>query len=579
MVAVSPTSADIHSAHVPARRSVRLIRAVVRWILRIAGRLPGEYTIGKLDSLRDFQAETTSSRLISILFITPVPCFLSNVLVEIIALANPSSGFKGSLCFQIRHFLGGIIVSTMPLLVKFTCVPQLSIRSWGFIAGYTTVMAVVTVGSTALISTLSGVFPVPFAQFAPAAPLGIVAAIINSFFLQTPETKARLDKIDQWATMDVIPILVYPIFTTVFMALKSTHQIWLSILLPVIKRFTRQMVWHILKDDLDLVGATACSVSHLYHVLFTAMCLQNAKSLETLVALVLVNILQMLLNCWDITKDAEALNQSRTRFTANSIVLQTDAVSAALQLADEKEILRSLHQKSPSRVISKYPGYQRSEFMTKCHKVLQELPPVTTQQASVLPRQGNNQRSLKSAKSLSKQTQVQLGLAQIAILPDAMDAARAQTFPSKLPTQGDQIHRSEAFIRNITTALHQTEIILLRSYITIFVLTFYGIYLTLVFWMPNRKYYATMKTITTLADIDAMLFHLILLASLEMVFMAVYLVLISWRLGVSGIHQLAFVLWSQRMLIQNKFLTLTLMILGFPLEHYGNGIIFRLQTG
>ncbi|KAK1935383.1 hypothetical protein P3T76_010608 [Phytophthora citrophthora] len=88
-----------------------------------------------------------------------------------------------------------------------------------------------------------------------------------------------------------------------------------------------------------------------------------------------------------------------------------------------------------------------------------------------------------------------------------------------------------------------------------------------------------MKTITTFADIDAILFHLILLASLEMAFMVVYLVLISWRLRISGIHQLAFVLWSQRILIQNKFLTLTLMILGFPLEHYGNGIIFSLQTG
>ncbi|KAK1935384.1 hypothetical protein P3T76_010609 [Phytophthora citrophthora] len=338
-------------------------------------------------------------------------------------------------------------------------------------------MAVVTIGSNALISTIAGVFPVPFAQFIPSAPLGVVGALLNTYFLKTPDTKARIEKIDQWAAVDVIPILMYPVFTTIFMALKSTQQIWLSLLLPVIKRLTRQIVWGILKEDLDLVGATACSVSHLYHILFTVMCLQNAKSLETLVALVLMNILQMLLNCRDITKDAKALRQSKVPFTTDSTLLQTDQVSAALQLANEKSVLQSLHRKSPSRVISKYPGYQRDEFTTKCLKILQESLRFTAQQSSVFPHKGIDHRSLKSAKSLSKKTQIQLGLAQLPLVPDAKDATRAQTFPSKLSTRGDQIHRSEAFIRNLTTALHQTEIILLRSYITIFVLTFYGTFL------------------------------------------------------------------------------------------------------
>ncbi|OWZ08000.1 Kazal-like serine protease inhibitor [Phytophthora megakarya] len=36
-----------------------------------------------------------------------------------------------------------------------------------------------------------------------------------------------------------------------------------------------------------------CSVGHLHHVLFTAVCLQNAKSSETLAAVVMVNIFQM----------------------------------------------------------------------------------------------------------------------------------------------------------------------------------------------------------------------------------------------------------------------------------------------
>ncbi|KAE9298581.1 hypothetical protein PR003_g23202 [Phytophthora rubi] len=88
-----------------------------------------------------------------------------------------------------------------------------------------------------------------------------------------------------------------------------------------------------------------------------------------------------------------------------------------------------------------------------------------------------------------------------------------------------------------------------------------------------------MTTMTTVTAVASMIRHLILLGSLELIFLALYLMLISCRLGVSGVRQLAFVLWSQRILLQSKFLTLTLMILGFPLEHYGNGIIFRLRSG
>jgi hypothetical protein len=394
--------------------------------------------------------------------------------------------------------------------------------------------------------------------------------------------------------MDVVPIFVYPIFMAVFITLQPTRQLWLSLLLPVIKRFIRQMVWRILQRDLDLVGATACTVSHLYHVLFTVMCLQNAKSLETLTAIVLVNVLQMLLNCRDVLNDAARLQRSRTELANAAIVLAEDAVSAALQLADGP-LLKRLHNKSPSRVISTYPGYQRVEFMARSHGLL-KTDETSAPTAAAAPRTGffrtnprrqSNHRSLLSAESLTKQTTppISLGATQTFplptrgigqfVVPTAQAAARSQTLPAIPPTR-DHSRLRESFIGSLTSALQQTETILLRSYITIFVLGLYGIYLVVVFWLPNRKYFATMASATTLSS---MISHLLLLGGMEVLFLVMYLVLIQRRLGVSGAQQLAFVLSTQRVLIQAKFLTLTLMILGFPLQHYGNGIIFKLRTG
>ncbi|KAE8991075.1 hypothetical protein PF002_g19785 [Phytophthora fragariae] len=481
MAAVSPTPAIV-----PVRRSVRIFRAVVRWVRRLAGRLPGEFTIAKLDAYNRFQEQATVAQFATALLLTPVPCLISNLLIECIPLADPATGFKYSLHFQIRHLVAGMMVAIMPVFVKFDCIPDLPVRSWKFALGYGLALGSAGIGFNAVISVLGGVFPVPFAQFTPSLPLPIIGGTLNHLFLQTTDTKGRAEKIDQWASIDAVPIFVYPLFTAVFMTLKPSQQLWFSLLLPVVKQLLREMIWFVFRDDLDLVGSTTCTIGHFYHVLFTAMCLQNAKSLETLTAIASVNTLQMLLNCREIIKDADALDRSRQQFAEFTVIAKADIVSAALKFAEDTHVARRLHWKKPSRIFSKYRGYQ---------------------------------------------------------------------------------------------ALNQTEIILLRSYITINALVFYGIYLLVVFQLPNRKFFATMTTMTTVTAVASMIRHLLLLGSLELIFLALYLMLISCRLGVSGVRQLAFVLWSQRILLQSKFLTLTLMILGFPLEHYGNGIIFRLRSG
>lgn len=83
---------------------------------------------------------------------------------------------------------------------------------------------------------------------------------------------------------------------------------------------------------------------------------------------------------------------------------------------------------------------------------------------------------------------------------------------------------------------------------------------------------------STIADVGQTSQRLLLLCGLEIVFLGIYVVLIQRRLGISALYQLAFVLRSQFILVQAKFVMLSLVILGFPLAHYGNGIIYRLGS-
>ncbi|EGZ15220.1 hypothetical protein PHYSODRAFT_259988 [Phytophthora sojae] len=223
----------------------------------------------------------------------------------------------------------------------------------------------------------------------------------------------------------------------------------------------------------DLVGAATCSVGHLYHILFTVMCLQSAKSLKAYAIVIAVNTLQMLLNCRGILQNADEI---RRTFEALPELPGHEAVTSALTIAQQENVSKLLHRKRLSR---------------------------------------------------------------------------RQVYES----QSDLTRQQELYVRQVTSALHQTEIVLLRSYITIFVLPFYGLYQALIFSLPNRRFFVTMATTATFDAVASMIFHMLVLCTLELLVLAMCMILISHRLGSSGLQQLAFVLWSQRILIQGKSFT------------------------
>ncbi|KAG6616646.1 Kazal-like serine protease inhibitor domain and phox-like domain-containing protein [Phytophthora cinnamomi] len=67
--------------------------------------------------------------------------------------------------------------------------------------------------------------------------------------------------------MAPLPIVVYPILSAFFVALSPREQVWLSLLLPLLK----------------------LSLRHLYHIMFKDVILHNAKSYQTFAFIRLFN--------------------------------------------------------------------------------------------------------------------------------------------------------------------------------------------------------------------------------------------------------------------------------------------------
>ncbi|KAK1935395.1 hypothetical protein P3T76_010620 [Phytophthora citrophthora] len=588
MAAVAPTPADTASAQRPTRLIPQIYKALAQWVRDFSGRLPGEYTISKLDAFDQFQHQVTTWQIIVILLSTPVPCVIVNIVVENIPLSDPATGLHGSIPFLLRNFLTASIVTSVPFFIKPDCIAQLPIQSWKLSLGFGLLLGIISTGTIALLIVLTGVFPVPMSQFAPMIPMGVMGRLIEMRLLRSPEIKPRLEKIDQWLAMVVAPIVVYPIFTAFFMALKPSQQMWISLLLPVIKLFVRYLLWLVARNDLDVVGTVTCTIGHFYHALFTAMCLQNAKSLEMLAAVVAVNSVHMLLNCRGILQDAREIRTTEERISKSSTTTPREIVFTTLVIAQTDQISKYLHRKKPSRFFSEYPKYQDAAFVKKHHALL------TLPSSSRSSEQRKRSRYL-GTNGVSPDTVPMF--AQLLSEPDimkrsspAISSNTGRIRSSRACNSLGSSARSDAdFVVCVTSTLHQTEIILLRSYITIcavilrseLVLTLdtAGIYLTAVYWLPNRQYFATMRFMTSFDAVMNSASYLFVLCGIEILFLAMYLMLIQRLIGISGLSQLAFVLQSQRVLIQGKFIMLSIMILGFPLEHYGNGSIFRVHTG
>ncbi|KAE8985258.1 hypothetical protein PR003_g23664 [Phytophthora rubi] len=604
MAVVAPTCTEAKPQDESPSQVCAQIGSASRWLCFLWTRLPGQYTASKLDAFEQFRLQSSHWKVLAILLLTPGPCLLANLLLESIPLADPATGFRHSVAFQLRHFFASVIQTMFPALVKKNCVPDFAIGSWKLVAAFAVIQGAIAISTNAVISLSTGVYPVPFAHFTPSIPMGVIGTLLcyrrQAWGPESSDFRAKSTKVDHRLAMEMLPIFVYPVFTALFMSLPPREQLWLSLLLPVIKLALKRWLWLVSRSDGDLVGGITCCVGHLYHILFTDVILQNAKSVQTLAVVVLFNVGQMLLNCRYIMKDASALEIAKQQLQGEYLKNLTDNVAYnAMRFANESDVADKLHAQQPTALLSTYPGYHRKAFVHRHSKrvrgsALLSSPSLAhVKRLSVTSlrrmhqdagRRGSNSTTMSS--SWSKQ-----GSALVQVLPVSGNQRRSISLDdfsshahllqqlmgalelSKVSSiESHSTITREVYVQRVVSALHQTEMILLRSYITIVATSFYVFYLVYIFELPNRPYFATLVSMSTIADVGQTSQRLLLLCGLEIVFLGIYVALIQRRLGVSALYQLAFVLRSQFILVQAKFVMLSLVILGFPLAHYGNGI-------
>lgn len=340
LISIRTLGDDASRGQALRRRVVQRVTSGFRRLLKLLDRLPGQYTVSKLDAFDKLQRRTSRAKVAAILLLTPLPCLLINLLIECIPLADPSTGFRGSGFFQLRVFVTAFVSSMSPALIKLNCVPESPVKSLRALVSFAVSQGLVCLATNAIISLAVGIFPVPFSQFTSILPMAVAGRLLFYRHLpKDPQFHAQSNKVNLWVSIVVLPVLIYPVFTVAFMALTPTQQFWASFLPPVIKVIVRRVLWTITKDDSDLIATMICCVGHLYHVLFTAMILQNSKSMVTIAIFVLFSAWKAFLNCRYILEDASKLR--RARATLQDIQWGDDVLHRALEISQEIRVSRT----------------------------------------------------------------------------------------------------------------------------------------------------------------------------------------------------------------------------------------------
>lgn len=134
--------------------------------------------------------------------------------------------------------------------------------------------------------------------------------------------------------------------------------------------------------------------------------------------------------------------------------------------------------------------------------------------------------------------------------------------------------RKTLLLKRTLELLRRTEILMLIEYIECAIPVLYATYLSTIFYMPNRIYYLAIEHLTP-DKLSAMVVRVLTYACLELVTLLWVYFILYRRSQFSAMHQLAFALEQERLVVQSSFIAWTLVILQFTMVHFGVDFTFK----
>jgi hypothetical protein len=278
--------------------------------------LHGKYSTARVVELSEYASGTSWAHAIAVLLVTPLPCLLVTVLVDVWPLDGPSDGVAANKWFFVRYYLTTGVLT-------FICIHQFRISMP--VLSYPIGRALMhsfwipgaCIGITYGLVLVIG-FPLPFTliSLTPAWIALISVSLVFEWMKKIKETPGAAEIMKNvlkvWLCQCALEF-VYPPYYYVFTTLSDRGQLGFALLLPLIKLSMRnifaQTVVH-LSDEMSEVVVFNVEV---FNALFVSYCMQNSPSVWATLELMLVDIAMIILSVRDMENTRHGLKALEQR--------------------------------------------------------------------------------------------------------------------------------------------------------------------------------------------------------------------------------------------------------------------------
>ncbi|TMW63163.1 hypothetical protein Poli38472_002104 [Pythium oligandrum] len=508
--------------------------------------LHGQYSTSRQLELQAYYENTSVFRVASVIMLTPLSCLLIVTLADVPTLQEPTSlGFSANYVYWVR---GSVLVAMMAaffLLVFRQYIDGLELRPYQVVlVGILTSLGVNL--TTYNIAKVVG-FPLPFIVLCSGPPFQFVMALCGAvlwgkWFYRNPLARKQLPNAVGIVSSQMTLLIVYPAYNSVFVKLQGAAQGAFVLLFPLIKIIMMNLLARYCREMQDKRPEILVMNVEIFHALYSTYCMQGSTSPFTVAVIMGADAVHIWLSLRDVNRQASEIQ-----------VIVSDNKSAPSKPGPQFPSGFSVH--SPLQRVQKWLGIAKGRVADA---------------SKLRPPAQQGPKSRRSTREPKKKPSAIAPLPSLHALNQDVSAVRAasSTDQHNLSRQGIE--------EKVRRLLHLTEFVILVEYVEIITPVIYGIYVSICFHLPNRKFYPQLRDIDS-DRLGVIVTNVFMYAALELVSLLVLSTLLRRKLLISPIYQLAFVLEKQWWLVQMKLTFWMLYVVMSTLEHSGEDYTFQFK--
>jgi hypothetical protein len=529
----------------------------------------GLYSIERLKTFETYCKNTSVAHAVTVCMATPIPALLAVVLLECIPVRDPKEGWQANYGFWTRLFLSGVIIlscstyqiSDMVTRIRFSFLQCLGVAIL--------IMAMYTVVLVSIASVW--VFPVPFGVVLGVGPcftvylVVLMLAIGPKTFKENPGLSRELKLQFYVLGAQGVVAMIYPAFSSIYQSASSNQRAGLVLLLPLTKLIMKNTVAWACSHLEDYVPVIAVFSIEVFNALYVATCMQSTNSTLATIVIITFDAVNGALTFYSLVKRTREIDKQVRLLSSDSPSSPSDELIPAAMTASQH--LQSF--RTPGGTIIRVRAPLKRELGVEIERMLDSLvdrcvSDENQEARERCPGSENNGTNSKTAHNAGKTQRGGLNPTEAA----KVHKAQASSNPHE--------ERELELVERTLQLLFSCEYHALVEYVECTVPIVFGVYSSILYQLPSRKYYPLTRDMAP-GQLEGLMLNLSIYVGLEVISFVVMHLALKRKFKLSALYQLAFVLEMHVVQIQTRLLLWIVFVLQFTLQHYGVDFTFRFD--